>query len=301
MWRMTARVGMLITVIGCTAAAVPSAGSGATVTANRVLARSTAGRLLDMTPLPAGAVAVGSDPSSGSRLVGSGAGAPATPDVVAYHRYYRVPGRWQTLFSAVEADPTPGMKQDGSGASGTPSGVTSRSADFSLVHPPAGVYQAGVQISLAAATGNNAAMRVDAWAIWLVPRPTWERVPRSSRTVQLFADTPAGGRSSVATVTSRRIVGSLVRFLNGLPRLQPGVRSCPVLRGPLYELRFRAVGGSRVLARAVQTGCGAISFWLGSRRGPALADDYRLVAVLRRLGVLPAIKRGAGRTEPAPP
>lgn len=295
MWRTSSLVGALIAAIACSAAFAATAGSPASVAANRAVARATAARLFDATPLPAGAVAT-SGWVGGSSPVG---GAPASPDLATYDRDYRVPGRWRALFAQVQASPPPGTVQDGSGSSGTSAGTTSRFAAFALEHLPAGVYQAGVDVSLAAATGGGAALHVDAWAVWLVPRPAWERVPRSSRTVRVFADVPAGTRFTVATITSRRTVRALVRFVNGLQRFQPGLLSCPVIRGPLYGLTFLAAGGSRVLARTADTGCGGMSFWLRSRRGPPLADDLGLSALLRRLHVLPVSK--AGGTDTSPP
>ncbi|HEY5189602.1 MAG TPA: DUF4232 domain-containing protein [Solirubrobacteraceae bacterium] len=292
----------LLLSVTAVAVLIAVAPAGAGVDANRAAARRTAKRLFASVQLPAGTQPEATDPSGG--VIGANAARPSSPDAVTELRYFRIPGSWQALADRLQAHPPPGTRVSGSAASGRAGGqLVSRLTDFSVLRPVPGVSAAGVEVSLAAAKGGGAALRVSAWAIWLLPRPAWERIPASAAgSVQVLVEQPGGSRSLAATVSSPAGVRALVTFINGLQRFQPGVRSCPLDTGPSYVLRFLAAGGAQVVAQTAQGPCGAVALTVGRRAGPALVDPADgLAGVLWRIGGLPPCTAVQLQTTAAPP
>lgn len=260
-------------------------GRARTVAFGRAQAQRTARRLMDGAPLPAGATAVTSDPSQGGLLGGSSG--PARFVAVHRHRYFRIPGSWTGLEQYQQAHPPRGECPSGSGGQGPATGPpASLYVVFGLRHVPAGLAVASTQFSYAAARGGGAALRIDVWVVWLLPRPPWERLPSGVGSV-VVSDVSRPGAPPVATIVTPSTVAAVVRYINALPRAQPGVYSCPVITGPKYALRFRSIAGV-VLVTVVEQGCGDLSFALGGRRGPPLVEPSldSLAALLHRLGVV---------------
>jgi hypothetical protein len=150
--------------------------------------------------------------------------------------------------------------------------------------PPAGLSQLTVAVQTDAIAGGRTAVRLDAEATWLVPRPVWDRIPASVRSLTYTARaTVAGfdgghashGRRSTPRTVGVRAARRLAGAIDQLQRMQPGlVFSCPFdAVQPRITLRFRGPGG-RPLAVAVDSpsGCASLSLSVGGRRGPQLND-----------------------------
>ena len=82
-----------MTVLACVVAIAAGASVAATRTAasNRAAAEAAVGRLLAGVPIPPGAIRSSRNPSVGIWLDGPALGAPATPNLVGVHRFWRVP------------------------------------------------------------------------------------------------------------------------------------------------------------------------------------------------------------------
>jgi hypothetical protein len=235
--------------------------------------------------LPPGAMGSAANPAPGSTLDGP-ALATATPARVDVHAFWRVPGAPTEVIDWVEAHPPVGS----TGVLGT--GVSARhgvpyawSVAFAFPPVPNVLLSRTVAIVATAARGGGTGLRADGEVVWSVLRPRWEEIPAGVRLVSI-TDRRVGGRvSSGRTVTGRRKVDRIVALINGLPRLQPGFRSCPADRGPLVDLTFRASAGAppAVVASADGGGCGVVTFRIRGRMAPALSGGPGVVKALDRL------------------
>ena len=150
-------------------------------------------------------------------------------------------------------------------------------------------------IAVTAAKGGGTAMRADAFAIWLVPRPAGEVIPPGTKTVDVFVDRFDHQAFPVSTITARWKIRQLVALINSRQIEQPGVAiACPGLGpdSPLLDLRLMSASGSTQLARALEDGCGGLSFWIRGRAQRGLSEDQDLTAMLWRLGALPVCRAG---------
>jgi hypothetical protein len=175
-----------------------------------------------------------------------------------------------------------------------------RVLDFSFLGVPGRVSQVGLQVSVTAAKGGGSAIRADGWAVWLLPRPGWERVPSGVREVRAFALTgglpegtsvvPRGSRRfPLGTTTARAEVRRLTGWVNTREAAQPGVTSCPMLgfRTVLLGLRFLARPGAKPLAQVVEDGCGGLALQVRGRPLAHLEERSNLAGLLWRLRALP--------------
>jgi hypothetical protein len=141
------------------------------------------------------------------------------------------------------------------------------------------------------ATGRTI-IRVDAQVVWQPAKPATERVPSTATVVTI---TPDYGTASLArpgaspvTVTDPAKVARIAAAVNALKLNPSGVRLCPAETGQTLRLAFRASTHGPVLATvdAQAGGCGIVTFNLGSKAEPALADGPSLThQVLTIIGV----------------
>jgi hypothetical protein len=145
-------------------------------------------------------------------------------------------------------------------------------------------------VSVVRLAGHRSAIRTDGEAVWITPRPDWERIPARVASVSFIASGvavtgPPGPTSQPQTLTGSR-AAKLVAFMNRLEIVQPGAgaRHCPAELFGLVRLRFLARSG-KVLASAVEnpTGCSYVSLTIGDRRGPPLNDTPSVTSELTRL------------------
>jgi hypothetical protein len=284
-------------------AASAGTGSSGTAAQNKAAARAVVAFLMrTKVELPPGAVRVHADAGVGSWLSGP-SGVPATPNVVDVHRYWRVPGDFRSVFAWISRHRPPGATTSGSGRGATYGRLQMLFVQYEFPGVPGTISQESVAIAVSAARGGDTAVRADAWAVWVTPRPAWERVPAGIRSVAVFADRLDGRVFPVGAVTAPGQIASLIAYADSRPLLPPGARSCPIFSSTavLFDLRFESTPGASPAARIVQDGCAGLSAWIGARRGPQLEEDSSLMDLLWRLGALPVCTAAQLRGSASPP
>jgi hypothetical protein len=198
----------------------------------------------------------------------------ATQNEVDAHAWFTTARSPAAVMRFVAAHLPPGTLRDMGGSAGGSGGFLER--DWPLPGVP-GVPTREVAVSTSPLPGGRTAVRLDAAAVWLTPRPAWERIPRGVTSVTFSggADSPIGTpgrRSRPVTVTGAR-ARQLAALVNQLERAQPAVVACPSGDGAQLELTFRGPGHA-TLARAVYAnqGCATVSLQVGDRTGPLLMD-----------------------------
>jgi hypothetical protein len=257
----------------------------ASTAGNQRTARSGAAPLLAKLRLPAGATRSSADPAANSAL-NMPAIETATPARVDRHAFWRVPGAPQTAIAWIRAHPP-------AGSSGVfTSGVSSVhfvpyawSVSFSFPVKPGVLRSKTLGVVVTAARGGGTAVRADAELVWTVVRPGWERVPAGVRAVTITDDRLGEPAGSPRTVTDPAQVNRIVALVNGLPRAQPGVFSCPADMGPLVGLSFLPAPGAVpvAVASADGSGCGIVTFRIGGRTAPSLSGGPGLIKSLDSL------------------
>ena len=266
-----------------------------TVSGNRAAAHAAATRIFAEVPVPVGAVEANSDPEVGSWLRGSVAGAPATRELVDMHGFWRLPGDPQSAIAWIKAHQPAGSTVSSAGWGGQYGTRLMWFVTFAFPAAPGRISQEGVGIAVTAATGGGTAMRADAFAIWLVPRPASEVIPKGTDAVEVFVDHSDHRAFPVGTVTARWKIRQLVAFIDSREIVQPGgATSCPALAAdsPLLDLRFMSAAGGQPLARAVEDGCYGLSFWIRGRAQRRLSENRDLTEMLWRLAALPVCRVG---------
>jgi hypothetical protein len=259
----------------------PDTSSASSFAANERIARDFAKRQLGSLRLPAGSVRRPTDPAPG-RLAH-----PQNPlgieHLVDRHRFWRVPGTPASLLVWLRRHSPRGTRLALSGTEGRQGVAYLWTRGYSYRVLPLGIYQAELDLAIAAARGGETAVRVDSYAAGLVPRPRWERVPPSVTRVRIRVTGADGDHSyPLASVTSPARVDWLSRLFNGAQIVQPGVFiGCPMITGamPLLRFRFLAAGGAE-LAHAAEVACGGLKFAVGGRSGPALSLNADLTSLL---------------------
>ncbi|MGZ4178947.1 MAG: DUF4232 domain-containing protein, partial [Solirubrobacteraceae bacterium] len=268
-----------------------TAGSRPTVASNRALARTLAAELLGRVPVPAGAEQVARNPGIPIWLDSSASGVPVV-HVADVHRFWRVAGDPKTVFDQIRAHPPAGARValTGTGSrNGTP---VAWSLVFSYPPVPGRILERGVGVGVTSARAGGTAVRADGYAVWQIPRPASEVVPAAARTVAVSIDRDVGSGFPVGTVSARRTVARLVSFVDSRPVAQGLAQSCPEI-GPstrVLDLRFEGTEGGPPLARAVETACGGLSFFIHGRRQRPLDEGGDLSDLLWDLGALPACR-----------
>lgn len=147
-------------------------------------------------------------------------------------------------------------------------------------------------VAVARQTDGTTTIRIDAQVQWLIFRPASERVPAGVTAIRV---TRPGYRRSKPV--SRRVTRSvrvhrIIRLIDRLPIVQPGITSCP--GGAAPPVTFTFLGGGRVLAGATvradvgpsDNSCDAMFFSLNGHPQTPLVHARRfLLAVGHLLGV----------------
>jgi len=259
--------------------------SGTTASSNRAAARAAAVRIFAQVPLPPGATRASSDPSSSTWLRTPATGAPANPDLVDIQGFWRVPGDPHSVFRWLHAHAPAGTRVFVTGTGGQRGKIVMWTLAFSYPALTGRVSPEGLGVAVTAAHGGGTAMRADTFAVWLIPRPAAEVVPAGIRAVAVYVDHFDGSAVPVSTVTAKWKIRRLIAFIDSRELRQPGAMSCPAITPstPLLDLRFLRAAGTAPLARAVEDGCGGLSFWIRGRRWPGLAEGGNLAGRLRKL------------------
>ncbi len=274
----------------------PAPSPPSTRAANRAAAQAWASKLLSELRLPARAVRSPGKPAGLGTALASPGFSLTTPELVDDTSWWTIDESPSAVIAFVRAHLPRAPRIVGHGVGGERGRVNDSFWSYS---PPAGLSQLSVAIQTDALAGGQTAVRLDGEATWLVPRPAWDLIPASVRSLTYTARaTVAGfggghashGRRSTPRTVGPRVARRLAAAIDGLQRMQPGLEfSCPFdAVQPRITLRFRGRGG-RPLAVAVDSpsGCASLSLSVHGRRGPRLDDmvvprlsiDRRMVAL----------------------
>jgi hypothetical protein len=273
-----------VVVLGLVVAGVvvaTAAGSASTTQSNRRAARMDAPRLLATLQLPAGSQAASADPSRSS-LLGHAPTRPGTRNLVDVHGFWRVPGQPRTVLDWVESHPPAGSTRNMSGASGTSKGISTVWDGYALAPIARVESYRELVVEVAQASGSGTALRADGQVVWLIAKPSSERIPAGVTSIAITARRAGKPPVSPAPVTGSGKVRRIVAYVNSLPPAQPGAVACPNDRGPLVELDFRAPEHRTPVAIAVAdgSGCGLVTVRMHGHAQPSLSGGPRLISWL---------------------
>jgi uncharacterized protein DUF4232 len=272
-------------------ATAATAGSRPTVASNRAIARTLAAQLLGRVPVPAGATQVPRNPGIPIWLDSSTSGVPDV-HVADVHRFWRVAGDPKTVFDQIRARAPAGARVSLTGTGSQNGTPVAWSLVFTYLPVSGRILERGLGIGVTSARAGGTAIRADGYAVWQIPRSAREVVPAGARTVAVSIDRGSGPGFPAGTVTARRTVARLVSFVDSRPVAQGLAQSCPEI-GPstrVLDLRFEGAEDGPPLARAVETACGGLSFFIHGRRQRPLDEGADLSEMLWGLGVLPACR-----------
>lgn len=257
-----------------------------TTAANRRLAQVDAQRLLRRVVLPPGAQELTAAPAGGQGALEHPVQAPGSPALVDVHRIWQVQEPVAATMSWVRAHPPHGSRVQGEG-----SGAVSRFLTYAL-RPLAGrVRLRWIELSFVPLPDGSTGVRSDAQDVWVVVRRAGEVLPAAVRRVDVEIGYPKQQPKVSLHVTSRGEVRRIVRWLDGLPVVQPeGFHCIALIAAARATFSFRAADGS-LLARASMPdyggaagGCDPIELGIGGRPQKPLAGDF-LGRVQKLLGV----------------
>ncbi|MGH2873731.1 MAG: DUF4232 domain-containing protein [Solirubrobacteraceae bacterium] len=284
------------------------AGTYGSAAANRARATAEAARLLALVALPPGAATSATEPAGDQGSLHAPTYDEATPNLVDAHAWWTTTAAPRAVLRYVAAHLPAGARlfESGSGSTGTPGQVGFVSETFALAPIRGVLSQRVLGVTAAALPHGVTGIRTDGEAIWLTPRPAWERIPGQVRRVVFTArGADASGRlgavSRPHTLTGGR-ARRLVSFLNAAEVVQPGVVACPAGSDEWVALRFIGAG-SHTLARAVEnsSGCASVRLTIAGRTGPALNDYPSVTDKLISLGAVPVCAAGALAPSASPP
>jgi hypothetical protein len=255
--------------------------------ANMRVAEDDAALLLSRLRLPTGVTRSPVDPTGAAALLAQPAvGPPTTPNVIDRHGWWLVPGEPRAVLDWIEAHRPHGSRMVGSGVRGGGGGPVFRSALFGW-SPMRNVLGSRLLVVEVVQAPNGAtALRADAQVVWLIPRPAFERVPARARVLTVVMLRKGEHPSAPVRITNHAKVRKVAALIDRLPRVQPGVTTCPISSIGL-RLTFRATPHGRPLARAVAApeGCGVVSFAIRGHRKPSLHGWTFVHDVEARLGI----------------
>lgn len=271
---------MIAGVVVCAAAAAAIAVARVPTNPSSA-ARTTAERILAKAPLPTGATVAATDPSGGALAQASFA--PATPNLVDVHSFWRVPSDPDTVIAWIKAHPPAGS--DGAAFQGETrlhGKLLSQLIGYSFAQPVSGVVPwETLAITAISARGGGTALRVDASVVWLLKRSPSERIPAGARSVAVSERGLNGHRSGSWTVAAPARVARAVSLIDRLPSAQPGVSSCPADTGPYVTLKFLSRGGADLATAAIDgSGCLGVGLSIHGPQQHALQGNAALIKQL---------------------
>jgi len=247
---------------------------------NEQLARSDAAQLLARIELPRGAVRVGNDLSSPAQLGISYGGILPGGNQVDVHAFWRVPGAPSAVSRWIESHAPAGTASSATGSGGRGRVTLHWNVTFGYRPVPGRLSVRELTVTTAAARGGGTAVRADAEAVWVIPRPSASFVPSS---VDRIEWRPASGTSG-RTFTSRRTVREIVGWLNSVPLERPAPGSpcySPTAFARGFRLLLVTADRQAPTATATWIPCGPIALDVGGMRyypriDPAIADGSQL-------------------------
>jgi hypothetical protein len=296
----------VVGLFGVSAAFAAGLGGGSSAV-NRASAQAEAMRLLALVRLPAGVRASAVEPAADQHVLREPTYDEATPNLVDAHAWWTTSSSPAAVLAYVRAHLPHGVVGEGSSASGGPPGtVLASSESFVLSGIPGTLAERVIGITFAALADGETAIRTDGEAVWITPRPAWERIPAGVERATFTASGASGNGVLGPPSASRTLTGAalhkLVSAINQAEVVQPGVRGCPLGITESVSLQFFNATG-RMLARATEnpTGCASVSVAIGSRSGPPLDDYPSVTDELIRVGAVPECATGQLSASVTPP
>jgi hypothetical protein len=238
--------------------------------ANERAAKRDAASLLRLASVPAGSRRV--------TTAGAAASTPGATALVDRHLTWKVRLSLDSVDAFETAHRPKGSRQTEEGTGSDRSGITSKDLTFSFPQR-AGISSRELLVEMTRLSDGWTEIRVDAHDVWVVARPSYEKVPAGVRQIDVGSH----------RVTAAAKVARIIRWFDALPIAQPGAFSCMLLRGPLETISFLN-GKGVVLARAsvlynrgVSGPCNPISFSVGGRKEQPLFGGRFLLRVNRLL------------------
>jgi hypothetical protein len=248
------------------------------------VARAAALQNLEAVTLPAAAVRVSSDPERSLRLgdgdfLGRLMNVTGAPELVDVHRFWRVPASPRSVLRFIDSHVPAGAGPSGTGSGNDGDGRIGWYRSDSVVVSSRLLASEGIQIGVTAARGGGTAVRVDGYAYTKAAPPG--DLPSAVSAAVVYIDRGRGGAFRLGTITSFA-ADPFVGLFNALHRAPSGGGRCAAgssAGARLLDVRFTA-GGRRVLARAMEDGCGRLDVTIGGHAQPPRAESIRLPAGL---------------------
>lgn len=283
--------------------------------ANKRDAQFVAQCVLARVEVPSGANRVAANPVAGNafRAVSPGV---QTRFQVDLRRYWRAPGSPQTVIRWIKAHPPAGAisppPKHGSGGIFNYPGPGRKTVwsdvAFGFAAARGKLNLVGLQVTVAPARGGGTAVRADAFAVWVISRPAWERVPQGIHAVRVVLRQLTTVRhhrpvfrTFVLATSDPRAISRMRAWANGLPVAQPW--SVPISCPPptsSFAVQFLGSKGTPLLARLSGAPCEDDQFWLQGRTGLPLTGALP-IDLLWATGVLPACAHSELSASAGPP
>ncbi|MEA2146650.1 MAG: hypothetical protein QOG59_2237 [Solirubrobacteraceae bacterium] len=269
----------------------PATAPAGPVYGDRAAARAVAADLLAAFQAPAGAVPVSTDLSRPRNLGSPNSGLPVA-SALDLHRFYRVPGDPQAIMNAItpqrsfprallgangggSATTGSGSSTASVGGSGGPGGSVIETASMTFPLASIGGIARELQVGVASAGHGMTALRVDAQAWWLVPRPASERIPTSVNAVavQEIGAIPRAARKlhPLNRLVTPAQVRESISLVNSLGARQPDTRTCVGTQGMAFRLVFLGSGQHPDPVAVIHPNCRLVDLALLGRAQPELA------------------------------
>jgi hypothetical protein len=247
---------VLVFATACTAAgstlpfrAVPYAATEQEA-ANQQAAEAEAASLLELLQLPPGAVQSASPPPDSG--LSQPAELPRTPKLIDRPSWWLVPGSRDGVLEWIKEHAPAGSQPVGGGEI-VGAGLNSRFVNFGWPPIPEVLASRTLMVEGVGLADGSTGLRADAQVVWTVPRPASEVIPARARVIAVrFSGRRISHRRFL--ITRSKAVRRIATLIDGLPTVQPGVHSCPMIRAnpPTLTLTFRTRPRGRALAVAVQ-------------------------------------------------
>jgi len=253
-------------------------GSAAPPAGNRAEADALARLLLSRLRLPAGTRRLPDKPAPAflGQPAYSSAGAQLDE-----HRFFAVAEPPAALSGYLTAHVPDGMTSFGTGQSSGPGEPTTWDVGYLARAVPAGIYQAGVALTMVPDGSGGSHLRADAQVTWYPPRTAAEYVDPARYHVLIMTVTVDGRkmRTIHKVVTSQADIARLADALDRSPAGPPVTINCPAIF-VTYQLALSVSRHARpaVVIVANSIGCGGTAITVDGRSQPALADRGAVAA-----------------------
>ncbi len=260
--------------------------AGPTSTAARAPALADARKRLDSYVPPPGSRRVAALPeslrlSSPSYTLGS-------PNFLDVHAFWVVPEPVEAVRRYLEENIPPDTRLVSEGEEGDRGGVYRW--DYAYEWPELAEVADGRSLLVGAVAKGpgEAAIRADAQAIWLEPRPPSEQIPAAARILEVSRT--LAGRTKSTTLRKPRTVAAIAKLIDGFGIVQrEGSHSCTLIpkEQSIIRLVFRAAPDGPALAETKQkspaSSCDVLALTIRGKPRRPLLEGWRLQHRLRRV------------------